>query len=110
MIEKNDLDGNHAKGFGYLIRCSKGNEKLWKAFWINFVLGNYLFSSLIYVNTDTTNKILVIFYLSLIVLYFLWSSLTVWRCASNSDSIFWAYMARVTVSAGTIFILYSELY
>lgn len=84
-------DGMHSS---FLVRCWRGEEKLWKAYW---GLG------LIWV-VATIVEWLSHAVLLLVVVLPLWFILcvSVWRCAPNSSHWFWRVLARALVVFGVL--------
>lgn len=85
-----------------------GEEKLWKAYWLFFVAGNYVLSGLAELLLNFGNKFLLIAYLITIIVYFIWSVIVVWKCAPNTSSKIWTYLARVIVTLGSVVAVYVE--
>jgi hypothetical protein len=85
-----------------------GEEKLWKAYWLFFVAGNYAFSDLAELLLGVGNKSILIAYLISAIAYFIWSVVVVWKCAPNSSSKIWTYLARLILTLGTVVAVYVE--
>jgi hypothetical protein len=84
-----------------------GEVRLWKVFWIYIVLNFFLISLLRkvleevekYVSLDNSilwRAFVAIFGL-LVTVYFIWVSVSLWKCAFNSEWKVWGYVCRVIV-------------
>jgi len=98
----------------YIIRARKGEERLWKVFWLNIVLVSlllrflspFVFSLLsagnIYIEWKIfrfITMILLLVFVVLIIVYFIWALASMWKCAFNVD-VKWkwmGYLARALV-------------
>lgn len=91
-------------------RCWSGTARLWQAYWLVGVLGQFIvlfvtvaitypFRSGIQENlwTAIVNLILILINLVLILIYFVYASVSIWRCAPNANNQVWGALARVTV-------------
>jgi hypothetical protein len=85
-----------------------GEEKLWKAYWLFFVVGNYAFSALAELLLRVESKFILIAYLITLIAYFIWSVIAVWKCAPNTSSKLWTYLARLIVTLGSVVAVYVE--
>jgi hypothetical protein len=85
-----------------------GEEKLWKAYWLFFVAGNYVLTALADLLLRLGNKFVLITYLITLIIYFVWSVIVVWKCAPNASSKVWTYLARVIVTLGSVAAIYVE--
>ncbi len=93
----------------YILSSFNGHEKLWMAYWINFVAINNAVSNLVekfVIDKSITIQIIALI-VSLAVL--IWGMVSVWRCAFNVENHYWGYIARVMVIAGPAFWLYYSL-
>ena len=97
---------------GYIVRAWNGEERLWKIFWLNIVLGSILFRFLgalvqsfllatnIPVGWNIFRIIFVAFllvFLLLLVIYFVWALVALWKCAFNAEWKGWGYLGRAFV-------------
>ena len=85
-----------------------GQEELWKAYWLFFVAGNYALSALAELLLKLGNQFILIGYLVTLIAYFIWSIIVVWKCAANTSSKVWTYLARLIVTLGSVVALYAE--
>ena len=90
----------------YVLRSFHGLEKLWMAYWLNFVAINTAVSNV--VDTLITDKSLSIQIVFLIVILtvLIGSIVSVWRCAFNVKNHYWGYIARVIVVVGPLISFY----
>ena len=95
-----------------------GSQPLWKAFWILYVIGSLSFSAIFVVlikylstsnlllqashilnlQTESTLVIAVTITVVAYILYFLFCSISVWRCSINSIKKYWALLAKFIIS------------
>ena len=95
----------------------RGSQPLWKAFWVLYVLGSLSFTAIfaVLIKTLSTSHLLlqashilnlqkettllmaatavVVIY----VMYFLFCSISVWRCAKNTMRNLWANLAKIII-------------
>ncbi len=77
-----------------------GQEKLYLAFWGYYIRGQLLllFPALLFALVFVRFKYAgLLIGLSLLLAWFIWSSIGVWRCAFNVKRKVWGYLARVYV-------------
>jgi len=78
----------------------KGEEKLWRVFWLYWFLGNIALSLLIpfiaLFSLPLVNMIASVVSLISLV-YFVMSMILVWRCAFRTKHEYWGYIARVVI-------------
>lgn len=93
----------------YILSSFNGHEKLWMAYWINFVVVNNAVSNLVesFVIYKNITIQIIASIVSLAVL--IWGMVSVWRCAFNVKNHYWGYIARVMVVVGPAFGLYYSL-
>ena len=75
----------------------RGEEKLWKVFWIYDILGGFL---LVVINKILgkilgASLILGISDFVIWIVFCIWITVSLWRCAFNLDWKFWGYIARI---------------
>ena len=95
-----------------------GSQPLWKAFWILYVIGSLSFTAISVVLIKTlsashvllqasnilnlqTEKILVMavtITVAIYIMYFLFCSISVWRCSINTVKKYWALLAKFIIS------------
>lgn len=90
----------------YILRSFNGLEKLWMAYWINFVAINAAVSNLVdqFIIDKNLSIQMIFLIVSLTVLF--WSIVSVWRCAFNVENNYWGYIARLIVSVGPLVSFY----
>ena len=81
------------KRAGILVRLWRGEERLWKAYWLIGVLGGWAVQSIV-VNLVLFEIVPVIPGVAVSVLYALYAFVTIWRCAFNTARRFWGLLAR----------------
>ena len=95
-----------------------GSQPLWKAFWVLYVIGSLSFTAIFvvlikllstshvllqasYILNLQTEKILVMVATTTVVIYimyFLFCSISIWRCSINTMKKSWAFLAKLTIS------------
>ena len=95
-----------------------GSQPLWKAFWVLYVIGSLSFTAIFvvlikllstshvllqasYILNLQTEKILVMVATTTVVIYimyFLFCSISVWRCSINTVKKYWALLAKFIIS------------
>ena len=95
-----------------------GSQPLWKAFWVLYVIGSLSFTAIFvvlikllstshvllqasYILNLQTEKILVMVATTTVVIYimyFLFCSISVWRCSINTMKKYWALLAKFIIS------------
>ena len=100
--------------FDYFKRTWNGEEKLKILFWIYYVIGSIgiamvpgVFQSaglLIGINYGA------IFSLIIVVPYFVWIMVSLWRCAFNVDKRIWGYIVRGIVVFTIVSYLFRLIY
>ena len=80
-----------------------GKEKLWKAFWLIGILGRILVATFVIIfaligkSIGLTWSIAILSFL-FIAIYIIWSFVSIWRCAFNTQNKNWGYVARIFIS------------
>lgn len=80
-----------------------GEEKLWKAFWLIGILGRILVATFVIIfaligkSIGLTWSIAILSFL-FISIYIIWSFVSIWRCAFNTQNKNWGYVARIFIS------------
>ena len=80
----------------FVVTWFKGEERLWKPYWLGGVVGGICWQILSYL-ADFAGMFVSIFVLVLTVFYQCWLLPAIWRCAFNVNSNVWGYLARVSV-------------
>lgn len=82
-----------------VLRYWRGEGRLLEIFWLYGVLANVLLFGLILypIGQLFPGALLVKLIFTLIVLYNVWSFVSIWRCAFNSELELWGYLARSLV-------------
>ena len=83
--------------------CWRGEEKLWKVFWLYGVLLSIVVKISVGTLAAINPSIAGIILLSLMILnlpYLIWWLVSIWRCAFNVDVNFWGYLARIFALPG----------
>lgn len=95
-----------------------GSQPLWKAFWVLYVIGSLSFTAIFvvlikllsashvlfqasYILNLQTEKILVMVATTtavIYIMYFLFCSISVWRCSINTVKKYWALLAKSIIS------------
>ena len=95
-----------------------GSQPLWKAFWVLYVIGSLSFTAIFvvlikllstshvllqasYILNLQTEKILVMVATTTVVIYimyFLFCSISVWRCSTNAVKKYWELLAKFIIS------------
>ncbi len=95
-----------------------GSQPLWKAFWVLYVLGSLSFtaisvalikllssshvllqaSHILNLRTETILVLAVTTIVAAYIMYFLFCSISVWRCSINTVKKYWALLAKSIIS------------
>ncbi len=81
---------------GFLGRPWRGQEKLWKAYWLYGVIGAIILQVLLSV-LGSIGFVGLILGGALTLVFAVWSNVSIWRCAWNANAKFWGYLVRVLV-------------
>jgi hypothetical protein len=79
---------------GFLKRCFSGKEQLWKAYWLLGSIGTLLWLALRFFTSSGTTGGALLFLLLVILLFHIFWSVSVWRCAFHTSHWAWAVAAR----------------
>ena len=93
-------------------KCWRGEEKLWKVFWLYGVLLKIvvrLALAGVAAISPVIAGILGIAVLLLAIPYIVWSLVSTWRCAFNVRQEFWGYMARIYVCVVPVLVIFGML-
>jgi hypothetical protein len=82
---------------GWIIRAWRGEERLWKVFWIyGFLLAGGISTVAEIIKITLGVKAYLFFWIPR-VFYFIWLAVAEWRCAFNASTQFWGYLIRIGV-------------
>jgi len=79
---------------GWIGRAWRGEERLWKVYWIYGWVVGVVFNI---ISNVIENKIGTILLGVVAIIYLIWLLVAEWRCAFNADWKFWSYVVRVLV-------------
>ena len=92
----------------FFVRCWLGSARLWQAFWLVGVLGKFLVLSvvgfggyLIWRGPQDTTLVNALG-IPLLVGYVVYASVSIWRCAPNTNNQVLGGIARVLVAFGLV--------
>ena len=99
-MEKNKLID---KLENFILNYWSGKEKLWKAFWLIGIVGRIFVAFFIIIFSLIGNSIgltwsVAILSLLFVLIYIIWSFVSIWRCAFNTQNNNWGYVARIFIS------------
>jgi hypothetical protein len=102
--EVDDAPSSHPRSAFFLVRCWRGEARLWQAFWLTLVLGYVLLNVLSIAALATMASLmntsgLIVFATTLLlnVSFLVFALISVWRCAPNTDYAPMNAAARVVV-------------
>lgn len=100
---KIEINGDQkVKESNFIARSWKGKELLWKVYWLYFVLlGHFVLRGIDGISI-LDKDYLTISYLGFVLVFYIWASTSVWKCAFNTKTKFWGYVARFIIVAGPI--------
>ena len=80
-----------------------GKEKLWKAFWLIGMLGRIIVALIVIIFLQIGQIIgltwsIAILSILFILIYIIWSVVSIWRCAFNTKNKNWGHAARIIIS------------
>ena len=90
------------------IRAWRGEEPLWKVFWVYGVATSFIIVALYIIAFYDGRTVLRQVLLPCFATYTAWILISVWRCASNTNEKIWGTLARfltVAWAANTILVL-----
>jgi len=94
----------------FIFNAWNGSSKLWLVFWVyNVIFGvtiEVVYEYISTLNYPSTN----IIFAPLLAIYFIWISVSLWKCAYNAKSKVWGHLVRIllaisVVAAGQILVL-----
>ncbi len=80
-----------------LSKAWRGEERLWKVFWIYGVIGTIVLLVLLSIVNSIFGSTIAIVYALIIVAYTLWLTVAEWRCAFQTDWKIWGYVVRILI-------------
>jgi hypothetical protein len=87
----------------------KGKERLWKVFWIY----NWLFGTAVGIGVEAASKALPVpaflVVAVLVLIWAVWVTVSLWRCAFNSSWRGWGYIVRAIVVLAVIAIVFAVI-
>ena len=110
-MKKNELTKKFEQ---FLLSYWNGEQKLWKAFWIIGIIGRILLASFVIFfailgkSLGLTWSITILSFI-LVIIYILWSFVSIWKCAFNVKNKTWGYAARIFISADLIAGIYQTI-
>lgn len=90
MVSENSLVTLPRGGPG---RFWRGDERLWRAFWLFWFAGGWAVSVVVSLLVQSVG-LPPLAAIALLMLYTVWAGVAVWRCAFNVKTRFWGYLAR----------------
>lgn len=81
----------------FLSRCWRGQERLYKVFWVYGLLLNLPFFAVGVAAGYLHMPLLLVPLVPVYVAYLVWVLVSMWRCAFNSSWSGWAYLGRAWV-------------
>lgn len=96
---------------GFVISSWKGEEKLWKVFWIyNILLGGVLSLAMEIFPVEIAAVYFAI--MSIGIVWAIWVTVALWTCAFNSSWAGWGYLVRAMIvfSFVAMALLFAGLY
>ena len=83
----------------------RGEQPLWKAYWLNFTAIPLFLGFIGDIVPDTW--VTVIAYLIVVAIVYVWALVSVWRCAQNASRPIWGVLARGIVIISPFFLILS---
>jgi len=88
---------------GFIKRSWRGEEKLWRVFWLYYMLGELIFFMFLYlimflisiVVTSEPPFLIILVYVIPVFGYFIWIIVSLWKCAFNTNWKGWGYLIRI---------------
>lgn len=81
----------------WMKRAWRGEERLWKVYWIYGFVGGVVYSILSFVLGMLSLGILLIPLMLFFLVYFVWVTVAQWRCAFNANSRVWGILVRILI-------------
>ena len=85
-----------------VLRIWRGEERLWKVYWLVAILGGWALATLVgaMVRTGFLYDLLG---LALLVIFAGYCAVGVWRCAFNVQRMIWGYAARAIIAVSLVY-------
>lgn len=85
-----------------MLRIWRGEERLWKVYWLVAILGGWALGTLVstMVGTGFLHDLLG---LSVLVIFAVYCGVGVWRCAFNVQRVIWGYAARTIIAVSLVY-------
>ncbi len=85
-----------------VLRIWRGEERLWKVYWLVAVLGGWAFATLVG-SMVRTGFLYDLLGLALLAIFAAYSGVGVWRCAFNVQRVIWGYAARTIIAVSLVY-------
>ena len=85
-----------------VLRVWRGDERLWKVYWLVAILGGWAFAILVG-SMVRTGFLYDLLGLALLVIFAGYSGVGVWRCAFNVRKVIWGYAARTIIAVSLVY-------
>lgn len=90
---------------GWIKRAWRGEERLWIVFWLHGVLLGLILSMVCMdFIPNAFGAVAAIVSGSFYLVYYIWNTVSQWRCAFNTNWHFWGYVVRVMIVLTFIFL------
>ncbi len=88
---------------GWILRSWRGEERIWKVFWIYGLLLGILLSVINDIAVTSIGEFLDVPFLVFTIIYAIWIIVSAWRSAFNLEWTYWGYIVRILIILGIIF-------
>ena len=79
----------------------RGEAPLWSAFWFIWVIGGFCANGLLAI-TEGMAPTMTFVVFPLVMIFFVFAAVSVWRCAQNTSKFIWKFLARTVVLFGIV--------
>ena len=92
-----------------VLRIWRGEERLWKVYWLVAIVGGWALSTLAgsLVRTGFLDELLGV---ALLAIYAVFSGVGVWRCAFNVKRPVWGYAARAIITVSAVYFVFAMIH
>ena len=92
-----------------VLRVWRGEERLWKVYWLVAIVGGWALSTLAgsLVRTGFLNELLGV---ALLAVYAVFSGVGVWRSAFNVQRPVWGYAARTIIAVSAVYFVVAMIH